>query len=407
MEHNQRPRNLIGALDCLASQLMGRINDFSIEPQARAIAHYMLDIKGFSLDYCVELLSKKNAPTFIRKLLKAESAFMGVTPRSIGIDLVVSLSRDAMQSSLNVKHLKVKQKFSNQMTRIEPEIKDRILYSHPQYIWVRYFISTDVPITLLQDENYTNNKKSKNSTDKTINLCGGNNNDDPAKENNQNDSGSDMETESTFSTSNSETDQHQRVYRPQSHIKITRGVYEVYIKKSRLTQDMSVILKNKRRILVRALDHEHKLSMIMKCIENAGGTLIFCSELILFMYNPQLFISNYVKFNYCYKSQNPVFELCSFRDYRLFNFFLMISMLFVDRKNLSIMADYTHGPLIKYTGDNPQKELGKCDANRYYTNEGTRATMSIDGSSDLGTFSNYIEIYGEIELNNDVLDNIE
>lgn len=326
-------------LDCLAFHLMSRINDFSIEPQAKAISHYLLD--RFNLNQCKLLLNKPNAPQYIHKLLNSESAFMGVTPRSIGIDLVVGLFRDTIQSSLNVKHLKIP-KTETSMKQIIPIISDSILYSHPNFIWIRYYSKTGKEFT----SKYRN-------------------------------------------------------------VKITDNVFEIYIKKQKQKSEDQHIYENKKRIVIRTKPHDHTVARILSLIdENVNYYLIFCSELISFIFNPQLFISNYIKFNFCYRTSNPILELNTFDEYKSFLKFLLSSMMFADRKNLSIMGDYSHGPLIKYTGDNPQNELSKCNFNEYYTNEGTRAMLSLGKSSDLGTISNYIETVGEIIPTIGLLNNI-
>lgn len=126
--------------------------------------------------------------------------------------------------------------------------------------------------------------------------------------------------------------------------------------------------------------------------------LIFCSELTMFLYSPLLFLSNYIKFMWCYTANREIFDPKSFEDIRLLTSHTTYGLMFLNTNNLSSMPKTTHGPLIACSGERPKIALNKFDANTMYVNEGSRALQSVDKPSDFGTVSNFIEIISEIEL---------
>lgn len=126
--------------------------------------------------------------------------------------------------------------------------------------------------------------------------------------------------------------------------------------------------------------------------------LIFCSELAMFLYSPLLFMSNYIKFMWCYTANRDIFDPRSFDDLRLLTSHTTYGLMFLNTNNLSSMPKTTHGPLIACSGERPKIALNKFDPDVVYINEGSRALQSVDKASDFGTVSNFIEIVSEIEL---------
>lgn len=297
------------------------VGDFSIEPQSKYLAHFLLGYKQLSLNRCCELLRKPKAKRLIWKLINCESDFLGPTPRAIGIDLVISQSREEIQQSLNVKHLKVDTGTeAESIFPIIPEIKDSFLYSNKFYMWIRYY-STQ-PIKFHNDAYHI------------------------------------------VQIGNSNT------------------VYEVYMPKLKISEDPIT--------LCRAIDK----------IELAGGQIVFCSEMQFLKNRTLLFISNYIKFHFCYKKHAAIFEIHTFSDYALLNCLMTNSFLFLNSKNLTMMPDTTHGPLIQYTGERAKLYYNKFLNKPHYNNEGSRATISMDGPSDIGACSNYVEVVSRIDVTN-------
>lgn len=99
----------------------------------------MIVCKSMSLDACLRLFTKNNLQVVnvFDKLLRSESDFMDIEPRSLGIDLVSFTTAEIIQQSLDVKHYQ-KNKNSKCMGRKIPKIKPNILFSDNEYIWLRW-----------------------------------------------------------------------------------------------------------------------------------------------------------------------------------------------------------------------------------------------------------------------------
>ncbi|KAI5630599.1 p47 [Venturia canescens] len=337
---------------CLASRIMHVIDDNSVEPQARAIAQYMLHSRDMKLEYACELLARPGARNVVNKLLDCESEFMGPTPRALGIDVVAFMTAGKIQQSLDVKHYQ-KTKASNVdncesasrmnatmsaqnkapiiVDRIIPLIKTDLLYSDPKFIWIRYhaFDNRAIETELM------------NTLEVTV-------------------------------------------------LTVEDTIYEVYFAKS-----------------TRVVFNKAKIEKIFETIErNGAGGIIFCSELKYFNYNSLLFLSNYVKFTYCYMLRRSTFDPKDFDEVQAMTIYLTYGLLFVKTSNLTSMPLETHGPLIAYTGERPSMALSKFKSDRVYVNEGTRAMQSMDRGSDIGARSNYVEIVSTLRLDDACLSNI-
>lgn len=129
-----------------------------------------------------------------------------------------------------------------------------------------------------------------------------------------------------------------------------------------------------------------------------NADLIFCSELPAFLSNSLLFLSNYVKFTWCYSQNRNIFDPTSAKDIREMLFYCIYGLLFLNTNNLTSMPKSTHGPLIACTGERPKIALSKFERGKVFVNEGSRAMQTVNQSSDFGTISNYIEFINEIEL---------
>lgn len=140
--------------------------------------------------------------------------------------------------------------------------------------------------------------------------------------------------------------------------------------------------------------------------QNYNADLIFCSELPAFLYNPLLFLSNYIKFMWCYALNREIFDPTSYADIRIKLLYTTYGLMFLNTNNLSSMPSSTHGPLISCSGERPKVTLGKFDNSKVYINEGSRAMQSMNKSSDFGTYSNFIEVISEFNIDPICLNNI-
>lgn len=159
---------------------------------------------------------------------------------------------------------------------------------------------------------------------------------------------------------------------------ISKNVYESYVHK---TIKRSNLIK--QEALVNYYDSKPQCS------------LIFSSELAYFKYNVLLFVSNFLKFMYCYATNQNTFNPQSYNDFKILNIYICEACLFLSSTNLSNMSPTTHGPLIAYTSERPKTLLNKMQ-NNVYINEGSRAMQSMNLSSDIGVRSNMIEISAKL-----------
>lgn len=167
-------------------------------------------------------------------------------------------------------------------------------------------------------------------------------------------------------------------------LKVCDNVYEAYG-----TKDASDVFR-----LMITLEREY------------DADLIFCSELPLFLNKPLLFLSNYVKFMWCYTMNRNIFDPHTASDIRALVVYMTYGLMFLNTNNLTNMPTNTHGPLTVCTGERPKNALSKFNQNTLYINEGSRALQTMNKASDFGTCSNYIEIISEVELDNSKLDTI-
>lgn len=132
-----------------------------------------------------------------------------------------------------------------------------------------------------------------------------------------------------------------------------------------------------------------------------GADLVFFSELAYFLYNKPLFVSNYLKFMWCYSCDRPSFDPRTQDELQTVTLYTLYATLFLRTNNLTSMPEETHNPLITYTGERPKIAMSKFDLSRVYNAEGTRAMQTVNLGSDFGACSNYVEVASEIRLRND------
>lgn len=408
--------SLVQDIDYLASCIMRACEDESVEPQARAIAQYMILCKEMSADECAALFARPGAKRLINKLFDCESEFMGPTPRAFGIDIVVYMTAGKFQQSLDVKHYQ-KNKTEICLDRITPNIKNNILYSDNDFVWVRvhcdrlpeeecmrpFVIPETRTFKRLEDiDKYfkthyrgvkefsvaavsntaANKKKTKLAT-----VC---------ESGVGRFSAVSKITSTPVSSSallNSKNVGYEVVISNEVKIfKVCDKVYEIYVFKTSAASN-SVKLE----------------SLLHRYGTDNTYSLIFCSELKHFVDNPLLFISNYVKFTYCYSLNQDIFDPKQYEEIKAMTLYMSECALFMSTGNLTNMSVDTHGPLIAYTGERPKVLLSKFkhgEKHAIYNNEGTRAMQTMNKSSDLGARSNYIEVVSKISLDSSSLHDI-
>lgn len=122
-------------------------------------------------------------------------------------------------------------------------------------------------------------------------------------------------------------------------------------------------------------------SVIRRIEREYDGIIIYCTELPHFLYNPLLFLSNYLKFYWCSVRKRYLFDPTSAEDIRLMVYYLTHGLLFTRTKNLTNMPTDTHNPFIAYTGERPKNAMSKFNSDTVYNVEGTRAMLTVDMGS--------------------------
>lgn len=148
----------------------------------------------------------------------------------------------------------------------------------------------------------------------------------------------------------------------------------------------------------------HRLMTILETEYKAD--LIFCSEVPAFLNNSLLFLSNYLKFSWCYALNRNIFDPQTAHDFRTVLVYMTYGMLFLNTNNLATLPKNTHGPLIACTGERPKIALSKFEHGKVYVNEGSRAMQTMNKPSDFGTKSNFIEVITQVILNTEFTSNI-
>lgn len=130
------------------------------------------------------------------------------------------------------------------------------------------------------------------------------------------------------------------LYHEVSVFEITKNVYESYVPKT--TKRSNLI---KQEALVEYYNSKPECN------------LIFSSELSYFKYDILLFVSNFIKFMYCYATNQNTFNPRTYNDFRILNIYICECCLFMSNTNLSNMSARTHGLLVAYTSERPKTLL--------------------------------------------------
>lgn len=366
LSHNSNAQPFkIEQMDRVADAIVELVNDPTVRPEALAIAQFMLHTERLCVDSILQQLVKPGAKAYVEKLLACESDILSPTPRSLGVDITSFISADKIQKSLDVKHLHLAVG-SKKLDRIIPNIKQVILYSHPNSIWIRFYSES----AFFRD------------------LCNEDEDDDCGDEDDDSDSErAKISPHETIAIEALAEEKLRSEFKDDTAavVRVCGLVYELYLDKRSLCSLGETL---------RRLETDY------------NAHLIFCSELAYFSYNKLLFLSNYVKFVWCYTLNREHFDPRSMTDIKAMIIYLTYALVFLDCSNLTNMPQTTHNPLIAYTGERPKIAMAKFGRNSVFSAEGTRAMLTMNRSSDFGTKSNFIEITSVIDVSDRCINDI-
>lgn len=340
---NQFPDLATYHTELVAYKMVEVLNDFTWAVHAINYATYLIFTRRLPYKKIINQLDKQHAKDVLLRLFKNSSDFATLIPRAIGLDAVAELSADKIQRSLNVKHVRVKEnKFDGDSSVDLSSSQFNEDFTDPCFIDP---IRPEIKPTILYNH----------PTTVWIRF---------------------------HTTVPSPTIPYISIIQ----LKRSMNVYEVYIRKNK---NVSVTIRRMFHIL------EHEFN----------ATIIFCSELAYFMYNPVLFMSNYIKFTWCNMNQQLIFDPITAEDMKTLNIYIYYGLLHAKTTNLTNMPKETHGGLIAHTAERPKNALNKFQDNEICNVEGSRALQTTNSGSDFGTQSNYIEVLAEVVMTDNALDN--
>lgn len=327
-------------------------NDETVKLFAKGVAQYLLLSLNMPLSEAVKLITCPGSLKCLNRLYNTRSELFGPVPRSIGVDLISFISAEKIQQSLDIKHVKKSTTTSTASTSVASSASSSSSSSSltslngklskneqfEKYDRIKPVIKLDLtynhPVSIWIRFYSTVNR------DRLENICN-------------------VAPNVTLLPVNN-----------------SGVVYELYLLKNTNLATRLMIL----------LEKEY------------DADIIFCSELSMFHYNSLLFLSNYIKFMWCYTFNRDIFDPNSARDTRTLSIYATYGLLFLETNNLTNMPLKTHNPFIACTGERPKMAISKFEKNKVYINEGSRALQTLNKPSDFGTKSNFIENIIEIDV---------
>lgn len=324
----------------MADKIIRIFDDPTLTTHAISYATYLLYTRCLSFDVLMGKLDKPGAKAILQKLFQNTSDFDTVIPRPIGLDAISEISADKIQRSLNVKQVQVKEKKRKQSVNRD----DALLGEEFTNACFIDPIRPEIKSTILYnhpDRMWIRfHTTVKNPTIPKTAII---------------------------------------------QLKPSVGVYEVYVKKNKN-------IKKTIRWLFQVLETE------------LSAVIIFCSELAHFMYDTTLFLSNYLKFTWCYMNSELIFDPRTYEEFRMMNIYIFYGILHTNTTNLTNMPKETHGGLIAHTAERPKNALNKFHEDEICYVEGSRALQTTNSGSDFGTHSTYTEVISELNLTDRSLD---
>lgn len=367
-------------------------NDQTLRTEIMAVAQYLLKNMAMSEEEIMLRIERRPEETrqLLGRLLACRSDFAGIEPRTIGPDITSFICSDNLQKALNVKSLSNNLNSNNinsanlytdysgkchatifntkqkqyQNLPIIPNIKTGMLYSSQDICWVRIYCYKKGQIEEMKKDIALIRFTKIHSTTTFL---------------------EDENAATAATTSNEKKAKKQQSVIPEEHNYLSyvqfddeSSVFEIYYFKSKKTI-----------LLINYLEAKYKCA------------IIFSSALKVFKFNLLLFISNYIKFMWCYIESRLVFDPSELHEQRRIIIFIIYGILFINTDNLSCLNPETCNPLISYTGEKPKEALLKyikMQPDTVYRCEGARPMISIDKSDDFGAISNFIEIICNINI---------
>ena len=182
-------------------------------------------------------------------------------------------------------------------------------------------------------------------------------------------------------------------------VELTSQVYELYFAKIKNVKDNKAKIFN----MIDILDNEW------------GSTLIFVSELGVFQSesektvnssNIQLFVSNFVRFHWCYLHNRDTHDPQTPDERQAFMKLIPIALSFANSKNLSCMPPDTHHTLQILSGERPATVLNKHREKLKDLQEvsGSRSMKTFNLAADSGSASSKIELAFDFDISPNCLD---
>lgn len=317
-------------------------DDQTVRLFAKGVAQYMLLSLNMPLTKAVKLITCPGALQYLERLYDTKSELFGPVPRSIGVDLISFISAEKIQQSLDIKHVKKSSTTTTSTTTTTTTIAAASAGSSSSSVT---FAKLDRIKPQFKLDLAYNHPTSIWIRFYTLNR--------------------NIEQVCSVSPANI------------TLLPVSNGViYELYMNKN-----TTLAIK-----MINLLEREY------------DADIIFCSELPMFHYNSLLFLSNYIKFMWCYAFNRDIFDPISARDIRALSIYATYGLLFLNTNNLTNMPLETHNPFIACTGERPKMAISKFEKNKVYINEGSRALQTLNKASDFGTKSNFIETIIELDM---------
>lgn len=326
-------------------------NDKTIRLFAKGVAQYLLLSLNMPLAKAIKLITCPGSLKCFNRLYDTRSELFGPVPRSIGVDLISFISAEKIQQSLDIKHIKKTSSTASSTANVsnssssnrKTTLKRNSSNLHANEQFEKFDrIQPKFQLDLIYNHPvsiwirfYT--KVDKNHLENICNVA---------------------PNVTLLPVNNSGV------------------VYELY-----LIKNISLAAR-----LMNILEKEY------------DADLIFCSELPMFHYNSLLFLSNYIKFMWCYSLNRDIFDPILPCDVKALSIYATYGLLFLNTNNLTNMPRETHNPFIACTGERPKMAISKFEKNKVYINEGSRALQTLNKPSDFGTKSNFIENIIEIDV---------
>lgn len=411
----------VADIDCLELALLDIYNgDWTMKPQLRAIASALVLKKKNDVQSLLRKFQTKpnECRVFLDKLLACETDFMDIEPRCLGVDLVAYRTADKFQQSLDVKCAEKNSVKKN--NRKIPSIKPNLLHSNNKYVWIRWFCANCQPKDFYIIEYRKYNHTLANLQCATGNIdgytilavnatyrlnresrlfFGDNPRDDNECELLQ------MNIHQTFVKTNGDGYYNGTMSLDDLYFEHDPKVSFIVLIYHRVTvyevSEASCVYESDIQKTTDRGDRIKIQALLSYYDSRSDCSIVFLSELIFLEYNPLLFISNYIKFMYCYMTSHLIFDPKEAQEWREALVYLCGSSLFLRSKNSSNMPPDTHGPLNAYTGERPKALLSTLSKQKDpYIFEGIRSMQSLDLMSDIGIRSNMIEVSGDLRKNN-------